>query len=134
MTEKNMALFGSKTSTSTKATADKEDKQEERKDKISAASSSVKVPAVLLSPRISEKSSHLATQNKYVFNVKKEANKVEIKKAVESVYKVKVVQVNILNTEGKKRNYGRTSGKMSDFKKAVVTLKKGDSIEVAQPI
>jgi large subunit ribosomal protein L23 len=115
-----MALFSNKTEEKT-----------EKKEKTSVAASGVKVPAILVAPRISEKASHLATQNKYVFNVAKNANKVEIKKAVESAYKVKVLQVNILNTEGKHRNYGRTSGRMSDFKKAIVTLRQGDKIEMA---
>ena len=111
-----MALFNNKT-----------EDQQTKKETIAA--SAIKVPAVLVSPRISEKANSLLRQNKYVFNVQSGANKVEIKKAVESAYKVRVIQVNILNTEGKKRNYGRMSGRMSDFKKAVVTLKTGDKIE-----
>ena len=93
-----------------------------------------KVPMVLVQPRISEKSGHLAAVGKYVFNVKKSANKVEIKKAVERAYKVTVVKVNIINTEGKTKNSGRHSGRTSDFKKAVVSLKKGDKIEGATDI
>ncbi len=106
---------------------------DEKKETVAGAtvatSSSVKVPAVLLQPRISEKAGHLVSLNKYVFKVKNSANKIEVKKAVENAYKVKVTQVNIIRMEGKHRNYGRTSGKMSDFKKAIVTLKKGDKIE-----
>ena len=75
---------------------------------------------VLVQPRVSEKSSRLATAGKYVFNVLKKANKIEVKKAIESHYKVRVTQVNMINTEGKHRNYGKTSGRMSDFKKAIV--------------
>lgn len=85
--------------------------------------------AVLVKPRISEKSSQLAKLNKYVFNVAKSANKISVKSAVEQQYSVKVLQVNMVNTEGKSRNYGRTSGKMSDFKKAIVTIKEGQKIE-----
>ncbi len=85
--------------------------------------------AILIKPRISEKASHAATNGKYIFVVAKQANKVEVKKAIEKSYKVTVTQVNIINTEGKKRNYGRTNGKMSDFKKAIVTLKAGQKIE-----
>lgn len=86
---------------------------------------------VLLQPRVSEKASRLATQDKYVFLVRPEANKITIKKAVESFYKVKVVMVNIVKTDGKTRNFGRTAGRTSDFKKAIVTLKKGEKIELA---
>ena len=89
------------------------------------------VPGVLFGPRVSEKAAHSADRGKYVFNVAMSANKVTIKKAVENAYRVNVVQVNILNTKGKRRNFGRTSGTTSNFKKAVVTLKAGQKIEGA---
>src|SRR5581483_9904878 len=114
-------------------------KPDEGKDEVkyevatAAAGSSkvptVKIPTILIQPRISEKSGHLASLNKYVFKVQRSTNKVEVKKAVEAAYKVHVTQVNIVNNQAKARNYGRTSGKMSPFKKAVVTLKKGEKIE-----
>lgn len=90
---------------------------------------SVLVPTVLIMPRISEKAGRLAKENKYIFKVKPETNKVEVKKAVEKAYKVKVTQVNIVNNSGKSRNFGQRSGRTSAFKKAIVTLKKGDKIE-----
>lgn len=83
-------------------------------------------------PRISEKSGLLAKQNKYAFVVQNYANKVQIKKAIESEYKVRVEKVNVINSLGKTVNAGRISGKRSDFKKAVVTLKKGDSINLGE--
>jgi large subunit ribosomal protein L23 len=86
------------------------------------------LPHLLKQPRISEKAGHLVNLNKYVFNVQKSANKVSIKKAVEEAYKVRVIRVNIINNKGKARNFGRTKGTMSGFKKAIVTLKKGDTI------
>ncbi len=88
-----------------------------------------KVPTVLIQPRISEKSGKLAAMNKYVFVVRQNANKVEVKKAVESTYKVHVTQVNVVNNSGKAGNFGRTAGRRSGFKKAIVTLKTGDKIE-----
>jgi large subunit ribosomal protein L23 len=94
-----------------------------------SAPKAVQVPTILVQPRISEKSGHLASINKYVFKVKTGANKVEVKKAVESFYKVKVIQVNIVTNQGKARNFGRTKGMTQAFKKAIVTLKKGDKIE-----
>ncbi len=84
---------------------------------------------ILVQPRVSEKASHLAGKGKYVFIVAPKANKVEVKKAIEKAYKVKVIQVNIINNKGKVRNFGRTTGRISGFKKAVVTLKQGDKIE-----
>ena len=93
-----------------------------------ASAPSIKIPTVLIQPRVSEKAGHLAGQNKYVFKILNSANKVEVKKAVESFYKVHVTQVNIINNQGKNRTYGRTSGRTSSLKKAIVTLKKGDKI------
>lgn len=87
------------------------------------------LPLLLVQPRISEKAGALAKINKYVFVVKKKANKVEVKKAVESKYKVRVLRMNMLNTQGKTKTFGRTIGRTSGFKKAIVTLKKGDKIE-----
>lgn len=89
----------------------------------------VKMPQILLQPRISEKAGHLTSLNKYVFNVLKKANKVEIKKAVERMYKVRVVRVNVVNNQGKFKTSGRRVGRTSDFRKAIVTLKQGDKIE-----
>ena len=116
-----MALFGAK-----------EEKQESKTAVTSGASSSSAIPVGLLGPRLSEKSGKLSENGKYVFNVAKSSNKVEIKKAVERAYKVNVTQINILNTKGKPRHYGRTAGKTSDFKKAIVSLKKGQKIEAAE--
>ena len=87
--------------------------------------------AVLKTLLRTEKGAVLAVQNKYLFNVQKSANKIEIRKAVESQYSVKVLNVNIITGSGKKRTYGATKGRMSDFKKAIVTLKEGDKIDIA---
>lgn len=84
---------------------------------------------VLIQPRISEKSGKLAKTNKYVFLVYKNSNKVEVKKAVEREYKVKVLRVNMINNLGKVKNFGRIQGKTSPIRKAVVTLKQGESIK-----
>lgn len=89
----------------------------------------INIPTILIQPRISEKAGALARMNKYVFMVHKNTNKIEVKKAVEAAYKVKVVQVNVVNNKGKSRNFGRTKGTTQAFKKAIVTLKKGDKIE-----
>jgi len=67
--------------------------------------------------------------NKYTFEVEKDTNKIEIKKAIESLYKVKVVKVNTLIMHGKKRRVRSEIGKRPDWKKAIVTLRIGDKIE-----
>lgn len=85
---------------------------------------------IIIAPLITEKGTTLRdNQNKYVFNVCPDANKIEIAKAVESIFKVKVLKVNTMVVKGKKRRMGRFEGKRPDWKKAVVTLKKGDSIK-----
>jgi len=81
-------------------------------------------------PLVTEKgSTFLAPHNKYQFSVLPGATAPEIKKAIEKIYKVKVVSVNVLNYKGKKRRYRGKEGKRADWKKAIVTLKKGEHIE-----
>ena len=84
---------------------------------------------VLVKPMISEKTIGLI-ENKYTFIVAKDANKIEIAHAVEEAFKVKVVGVNTRIVKGKVKRMGRYEGKRSDVKKAIVTLREGDSIEM----
>ncbi len=77
-----------------------------------------------------EKGTNLMVLNKYLFWVAKDANKIEIKKAVEEIYKVTVAKVNVINVKGKKRRVRYQEGQESDWKKAVVTLKSGDKIDI----
>ena len=96
-----------------------------------SASTSVEVmPVLVSSPRVSEKAAMLAAEGTYVFNVPLLTNKIEVRKAVEKYYKVHVVRVNMLRGEGKRVSRGRISGQRSDWKKALVTLKKGEKIEL----
>jgi len=85
---------------------------------------------IVLRPVVTEKSYALAGKGKYTFVVAPEANKVEIKKAVEDLFKVKVLKVNTLNVKGKPRRVRGRTGYRPDYKKAVVTLRPGDKIEV----
>lgn len=78
-----------------------------------------------------EKGHTLLPLNKYIFWVAKDANKIEIKNAVEDIYKVEVDTVNTLFIRGKKRRLRYKEGKTPDIKKAVVTLKQGQKIDVA---
>jgi len=77
-----------------------------------------------------EKGANMMPFNKYLFWVDKNSNKIEIRKAVEGIYKVKVNSVNTLTVKGKPKRVRYTMGKTSDWKKAIVTLKKGDKIDV----
>ena len=84
---------------------------------------------VLRRPLITEKNSQLQVQGKYVFEVADEANKNQIKQAVEKAFKVDVTAVNIVTVPGKQRRLGRQQVLTSPWKKAIVTLKPGDTIE-----
>jgi large subunit ribosomal protein L23 len=86
---------------------------------------------ILIRPIITEKSTDLiSSHNRYSFIVDLRANRTEIKKAVEQIFKVKVDKVNTVRVRGKMRRQGQTQGKRPDFKKAYVTLADGHSIEV----
>jgi large subunit ribosomal protein L23 len=96
------------------------------------SSNEVKLASILEAPIISEKSTNVGDQsNQYVFKVKKSATKLEVKKAVELMFKVEVVSVRVLNVKGKIKRFGRSLGKRSDWKKAYVKLQSGHSIEFA---
>jgi large subunit ribosomal protein L23 len=86
---------------------------------------------VVRRPIVTEKSSHLKdTGNQYVFEVQRGANKIEIKKAVEKLFKVKVISVRIANMDGKVKRLGKSFGKRPDWKKAVVKLNPKDKITI----
>ena len=85
---------------------------------------------ILRRPVITEKNTALLTQNKYTFEVAGNANKPQVKEAVEKAFKVKVTAVNMMTVPGKTRRYGKHTVKTSSWKKAVVTLKEGDKIEL----
>ena len=85
---------------------------------------------IVREPLLSEKGSDLGEkQNQYFFKVALEANKIEIKRAVERLYKVKVANVNTMRMSGKRKQLRRKVGFTPDWKKAVVTLKEGHTIE-----
>ena len=85
---------------------------------------------LLIKPIMTEKSWENSTLNKYTFKVDKRANKIEIRKAVEKIFNVKVTKVNTLTVRGKKRRRGRYEGMTPEWKKAIVTLKEGDRISI----
>lgn len=85
---------------------------------------------ILKEPHISEKATVLTDQNKYVFKIMPRANKVETKKAVENLYGVRVKGVNIVNVHRKRRVLRGVEGFKTGYKKAIVTLEKGEKIEI----
>lgn len=84
---------------------------------------------IIYAPVITEKTSALAAENVYVFKVAKNANKIQIKDAIEEAFGVKVKSVNTLNTKPKKKRVGRYTGLRKTYKKAIITLSEG-SIEL----
>ncbi len=91
--------------------------------------------AVIKRPLITEKSTIVRDEgNQYIFEVDRRANKVEVRKAIETIFKVKVLDVRTMNILGKKKRQGRTVGKKSDWKKAVVTVAPGQAIEVFENV
>ena len=89
---------------------------------------------VLIKPLVTEKATDLGVLNKYIFAINPKMNKVEVKKAIRTVYKVEPIKVNISNFSGRKVRYGRVSGTTKSWKKAIVTLKEGDKIEVYEGV
>ena len=87
---------------------------------------------VLVKPTVTEKSTILQEISKYTFQVAPRANKVEVKEAVEKTFDVTVIDVNITKIHGKRKRYGPRVSKQPDIKKAVITLKQGDRINIIE--
>ena len=85
---------------------------------------------VLIKPIVTEKTSNMMAEGKYTFRVDKAANKIEIKHAVQSIFKVDVVEVKTMNMPGKLKRQGKTSGMTPEWKKAIVTLKEGQRLPI----
>jgi large subunit ribosomal protein L23 len=85
---------------------------------------------IILEPVVTEKMAHMRdTQNEVAFKVAKDANKIEIRRAVEELFDVKVRGVRTVSMHGKVKRLGRFEGKRASWKKAIVTLRQGDTIE-----
>jgi len=89
---------------------------------------------VLRRPLVTEKSTVLAERNKYCFEVARDANKAQIKEAVEKAFKVKVASVNVMTVPGKMRRAGRQRGMTAPWKKALVTVEEGNKIELFEGV
>ena len=90
---------------------------------------------VLIGPMLTEKGTLMKeTDNKVLFRVARHANKIEIKKAVEEIFKVKVDFVRTINVRGKKKRMGKFEGKRPDWKKAMVSLKEGELLDFVEGV
>ena len=89
---------------------------------------------IILRPLITEKNTNLMAYNKYSFEVDRSANKTQIKRAIEEIFKVSVTKVHTMNMRGKMRRRGMRFGYTADWKKAIVTLAEGDRIELFEGV
>jgi len=88
----------------------------------------------ILFPVITEKSTNLSAQNKIVFKVPLKSNKLNLKKNIEKIFKVNVIKINILNKQPRKKNVRGKKVKVKGYKKAIITLKKGQNIDLTTGI
>ena len=114
--------------------------KEEKKQTVKIGTKRIKpkfkinVHDILIKPLITEKISNMAVFGKYAFSVSPEANKIMVKKAVSTLYGVKVKDVKIINVRGKRVRHGRQWGKRKDWRKAIVLLAPGEKIEIYEGV
>lgn len=109
-------------------------KATDKKEVVAIAQHADVAYRVLVEPWITEKTHKAIADNKYTFKVIRSATKKMVKLAIEGVYGVKVDKISVVNIKAKKRAYGRHEGTKSGFKKATVTLKEGNKIELFQGV
>ena len=88
----------------------------------------------IISPVVTEKSTNLSEQNKIVFKVPSRANKINLKKNIEKIFKVNVIKINIINKQSRKKLTKGRKVNIQGYKKAIITLKKGQSIDLTTGI
>ena len=88
----------------------------------------------IISPIVTEKSTNLSEQNKIVFKVSNKSNKINLKKNIEKIFKVNVIKVNIINKQSRKKITRGKKVKIQGYKKAIITLKKGQNIDLTTGI
>ncbi|MDI6751595.1 MAG: 50S ribosomal protein L23 [bacterium] len=89
---------------------------------------------IIIEPLLTERAHYLRQQNKYIFKVNPKANKIQIRKAVENAFSVKVIAVNTLRQQGKKKVVRRIEGRKPEVKKAIVTLAKDQTIGIFEGV
>ena len=131
-----MALFGKKDEKNQQAKSEQDDvlaiaekgEQQPKTETVKSKEDTGDAYLLLVKPMFTEKSYKQANLSKFTFKVHPKANKVSVAKAIEKVYDVHVLRVNMVNVRGKGRNFGRAKGRTSDWKKAIITLKQGETI------
>ncbi len=118
-----------------KPVSSKSEKKEISKDSKKAATSVSKISLqTLVRPIVSEKSAQLNDNFVIVFEVARNANRVQVRNAFRELYKVTPVKVNIMNVRGKRVRFGRIIGKRNDYKKALITLPKGTRVDIFEGV
>lgn len=130
--EKKSASVAAVKSDSAKAAPNKSEKtaaenKAKQKVKLSAQSIAFKI---LIKPIVTEKSAIAESKNKYSFAVAKSADKNQIKTAIKEIYGVEPSRINVINMEGRQVRFGRTVGRRGDYKKAIITLPHGKTIDI----
>jgi len=103
----------------------------DKKKEVSMGSNAYRI---LVKPLITEKATKLVAENKYIFVVSVKANKIEVAKAVQEVYGIKPVKVNMIKMMGKVKTRGRVTGQRKDWKKAIIELPKGKTISIYEGV
>ncbi|MBI5728287.1 MAG: 50S ribosomal protein L23 [Candidatus Magasanikbacteria bacterium] len=119
---------------SASASADKDKKETVASQARPPVGASLRPYEIISHPVVSEKSAHAEAQNTYTFVVARQATKQAVKEAVKAIYGVRPVAVRTINVEGKEKRFGRTIGRRGDWKKALVTLPKGQTIQVHEGV
>ena len=104
------------------------------KEKKAKKELDIKSYKVLIKPLVTEKATNLVARNQYTFMVANSTNKLEIKEAIRGLYGLKPLAINIIRQGGKRVRSGKTKGKKKNWKKAIITLKKGDKIEIYEGV
>ncbi len=106
---------------------------EQKEKKLNIASSpDMGASRILIHPHITEKSSAMRAENKYVVEVDPRANKIEVKNSIKKIFGVMPIKMNVISIAGKMKRYGRATGVTKDRKKVIITLKEGDKIDVGE--
>lgn len=117
-----------------KKDADNKKEVKAESPKTESVKTSGQVYGILVKPLITEKAANLARINQYVFAVSNKANKIQISQAIEAKYGIKPVSVNVLNNSGKTIRRGRDTGRTKDWRKAMVTLPAGKTIQIHEGV
>ncbi len=112
----------------------KQETKEEKEEKKDVVKAGIVASAFILSPVVTEKTAYLASRAQYVFLVDIAANKIQVRNAIRTMYGITPVSINMQNQDGKRVRSGRSRGIRKRWKKAIVTLPEGKSIEVYEGV